>query len=290
MSEPASEQREIFVDGAAGRLRLIDYGGDGPVVLALHGVTGGGFLWAGVARELAGRARIIAPEFRGHGRSDWAQGRGYETADHVADLKLVFDQVDFGPRPVLIAGSSWGALAAVSLLSEMPELASHLMIVDVEPSFVARETDVVRRPYKFAGLVDVVEWERRANPHADAGDIAAFAAASVTTDGDGAFLRRHDPYFLTHWPFRKDDRWQELAGLAQEIRVVHGENSFVREDICRRMAALRRGWSFAQIPQSGHLVPLEQPARLAREMADFFGLASGADVRMPAGRTENAAG
>lgn len=283
-----SEPREIFVDGAAGRLRLTDYGGAGPVVLALHGVTGGGFLWAGVARELAGRARIIAPDFRGHGRSDWAQGRGYETADHVADLSLIFDQVDFGPRPILIAASSWGALAAVSLLSQMPDLASHLMIVDVEPSFTARETDVFPRPYKFAGLSDVVEWERRANPHADARDVAAFAAASVTTDAEGAFLRRHDPYFLTHWPFRKDDRWQELAGLAQDIRVIHGENSFVREEICRRMAALRRGWSFAQIPRSGHLVPLEQPALLAREMADFFGLAAPEPATTASAKTEPA--
>lgn len=267
------DAKSIFVDGAAGRLHLADHGGSGPVVLALHGVTGGGFLWSAMARELAGRARLVALDFRGHGRSDWSSERKYETQDHVADLKLVFDQLDLGSHPIAVIGSSWGALAAISLLSEMPELASHLMIVDVEPSFTASEQDVLPRPYRFSRPEEVVAWEGRANPHAAAEDVAAFAAASVVRTEDGHLLRRHDPFFLSRWPFRKDDLWRELSGLAQKVRVVHGAESFVRREVCERMAALSPEWSFAQIPRSGHLVPLEQPELLARQLRDFLGLA-----------------
>ncbi len=267
-----SEAKSFYVDGAAGRLHLTDYGGTGPTVLALHGVTGGGFLWAGVARELKDQIRIIALDFRGHGRSDWSPKRAYDTEDHVADLKVVFDQVNFGDGPAAIIGSSWGALAAISLLSEMPDLAGRLMIVDVEPSFTQGERDVFARPYRFAKIEDAVAWEKSANPRALAADLAAFAQASVIGTDDGHLLRRHDPHFLTHWPFRKDDRWQELAGLAQRVRVIHGAESFVREDVCRKMAKLSPGWSFAQIPASGHLVPLEQPALLAEQLLDFLEL------------------
>lgn len=268
-----SDGASIFVDGAAGRLHLADHGGGGPVVLALHGVTGGGFLWSAMARELAGRARLVALDFRGHGRSDWSSERMYETRDHVADLKLVFERLDLGSRPVCVIGSSWGALAAISLLSEEPELASHLMIVDVEPSFSTGEQEVFPRPYRFSRPGDVVAWESRANAHASPRDVAAFAAASVVRTGDGHLLRRHDPYFLTRWPFRKDDLWQELSGLAQTVRVVHGAESFVRLEVCERMAALSPRSSFSQIPRSGHLVPLEQPALLAQELCDFLRLA-----------------
>lgn len=267
------DAKSIFVDGAAGRLHLADHGGSGPVVLALHGVTGGGFLWSAMARELAGRARLVALDFRGHGRSDWSSERMYETRDHVADLKLVFDQVDFGSHPVSVIGSSWGALAAILLLSEMPELASHLMIVDVEPSFTSGEQDVTPRPYRFSRPEDVVDWEGRANPHASLEDVAAFAAASTVRTADGHLLRRHDPYFLTHWPFRKNDLWRELSGLSQKVRVIHGAESFVRREVCENMAALSPGWSFSQIPRSGHLVPLEQPALLAQELRGFLKLA-----------------
>lgn len=263
MANPTS----IVVDGAAGRLHLTDFGGEGPVVLALHGVTGGAFLWAGVAREMAGRARIIALDFRGHGRSDWSQNRAYDTADHVADLQLVFDQVDFGPKPPVIIGSSWGALAAIALLSDQPDLADQLMIVDVEPSFTTSETEVFARPYRFPDLGAALDWERRANPHAPKGDLADFTRASVVETVEGHVLRRHDPFFLTRWPFRKDDLWQELAGLAQQVSILHGSDSFVRREICERMAQLNPAWRFTPIANSGHLVPLEQPKAVAEELA-----------------------
>lgn len=265
-----ADPRSFFVDGAAGRLHLTDFGGEGVPVLALHGVTGGGFLWAGLARELAGQARITALDFRGHGKSDWSDKRAYATEDHIEDLRRVFDQVDFGPRPLRIIGSSWGALAAIGLLSERPGLASHLMIVDVEPSFNAGETDVFPRPYRFCGIKGVVDWEVRANPNALPQDVAAFAHASVIQTLDGPWLRRHDPYFLTHWPFRNDDRWQELAALRQHVHIVHGSDSFVRLEICERMVSLNPAWGFSEIPRSGHLVPLEQPALLAQAARKFL--------------------
>lgn len=273
MSSRVADARSIFVDGAAGRLHLTDFGGEGPVVLALHGVTGGGFLWAAMARELAGQARIVALDFRGHGKSGWSDARAYATSDHIDDLRLVFGKFDFGARPIRIIGSSWGALAAIGLMSDEPALASGLMIVDVEPSFTASETDVFPRPYRFAGITNVVEWEIRANPNALPQDVAAFAHASVVQTPDGPWLRRHDPYFLTHWPFRNDDRWQQLRALGQHVHIVHGSNSFVRREVCDQMVALNPDWAFSEIPQSGHLVPLEQPALLAKAARDFLSTA-----------------
>ena len=265
-----TDSRSFCVDGAAGRLHLTDFGGPGPVILALHGVTGGGFLWAGVARELLDRARIVALDFRGHGRSDWSADRAYETTDHVADLRLVFDQIDSGPEPLTIMGSSWGALVAIALLSASPGLASRLVIVDVEPSFEAAETDVFPRPYRFVSFEEALDWESRANRYAPEADLADFTRASLIESSEGHWLRRHDPFFLTRWPFRKDNLWEELSGLSQKVRIVRGAKSFVRRDICERMSRLNDEWIFSEIAFSGHLVPLEQPRQLAREVTEFI--------------------
>ncbi|MGI6853802.1 alpha/beta fold hydrolase [Mesorhizobium sp. 1B3] len=271
MSSPMSnEMRSRWVDGAAGKLHLTDFGGSGPIILALHGVTGGSYLWSGVASAIADDARMIALDFRGHGRSDWSLDHAYETKDLVADLRLVIDQIDFGDEPPTIMGSSWGALAAVLLLSQTPEAARKLLIVDVEPSFETRETDVPPRPYRFPSLESAIEWERLANRNAPQKVLAEFTRASMTRTEDGYWMRRHDPYFLTRWPFRKDDLWEELSRLVQPVKVIRGEESFVRRGICERMVALNEGWRFSEIPKSGHLVPLEQPYQLAREIAEFI--------------------
>ncbi|MEU6476573.1 alpha/beta fold hydrolase [Streptomyces sp. NPDC047017] len=38
-----------------------------PVVLALHGITANGLMWARVAHHLAGRVTLVAPDLRGRG-------------------------------------------------------------------------------------------------------------------------------------------------------------------------------------------------------------------------------
>ena len=52
---------------------------DGAVVLLLHGLTSSSLSWRHVAPELGRRFRVIAPDARGHGGSEW-------TRDYTIDL------------------------------------------------------------------------------------------------------------------------------------------------------------------------------------------------------------
>lgn len=266
MPEPGETprcDRQIFVDGAVGRLHVRDFGGDGPAVLAVHGVTGGTFLWEGLAASLRGRCRLLAMDFRGHGLSDWSEASDYTTDAYATDLETALDALGLREPPVLM-GSSWGALAVMRLAARRKGVAAALVIVDVEPSFEASDSDVDRRPYKFPTLQHVEAWERKANPAAPDAALKAFALGSVTRTEEGAYLRRHDPFFLTDWPFRNDDLWEEIAMIGEPTLVVHGARSFVRREVCRRMVETFASGEFASVADAGHLVPLEQPDRLAR--------------------------
>jgi pimeloyl-ACP methyl ester carboxylesterase len=46
-----------------------EWPGDGPVVLAVHGITANGLSWGPVARHLDGRATLVAPDLRGRAGS-----------------------------------------------------------------------------------------------------------------------------------------------------------------------------------------------------------------------------
>src|ERR671934_1680576 len=52
--------REIEL--SAGTIRYLDTGGDGPVILFVHGLLATGMLWAPVVPLLSGDARCIVPE------------------------------------------------------------------------------------------------------------------------------------------------------------------------------------------------------------------------------------
>ena len=88
-----AEVGHFFVPGAAGnRIHGLDFGGDGPALVCLHGVTGNAWNWYSVALGLRSHRRVVALDFRGYGESQWSPDHDYTTADHVA---AVYDEVRF---------------------------------------------------------------------------------------------------------------------------------------------------------------------------------------------------
>ncbi|MEV0245448.1 alpha/beta hydrolase [Nocardia sp. NPDC050712] len=98
----------------------------GPVVLALHGLTGHGQRWAALAAEHLTDVRIIAPDLRGHGRSTALPPWDFETV--VADLVALLRAET--TEPVLVVGHSFGAATALHLADRHPELVRGLVLLD----------------------------------------------------------------------------------------------------------------------------------------------------------------
>lgn len=88
-------------------------GGDGPLAVFLHGLSGTGAIWRGVTETLAKQwsGRWIAPDFRGHGRSPHASR--YGMALHAADI-ATFCESD---SDVYLVGHSMGGQCAMVLAS-----------------------------------------------------------------------------------------------------------------------------------------------------------------------------
>ncbi|MEV0900115.1 alpha/beta hydrolase [Actinoplanes sp. NPDC049802] len=102
---------EIDIAVAGGKLRVLSWPGDGPTVLAAHGITANALSWACVARELRGRVHLIAPDLRGRAGSAHLP-RPFGMAAHAADLREVSDH--FGvTRPALV-GHSLGAFVVAA--------------------------------------------------------------------------------------------------------------------------------------------------------------------------------
>ncbi|WP_345964642.1 alpha/beta hydrolase [Streptomyces sp. BRB040] len=98
-----------------------------PVVLALHGITANGLMWARVAHHLAGRVTLLAPDLRGRGGSGTLPGP-YGIGAHADDMAAVVRALDAGP--VVLTGHSMGAFAAALTAVRHPDLLSALLLVD----------------------------------------------------------------------------------------------------------------------------------------------------------------
>jgi pimeloyl-ACP methyl ester carboxylesterase len=100
--------------------------GDGPVVLAAHGITASAMSFAAVARALPAHWILIAVDLRGRGRSNALPGP-FGLDRHAEDLAAAAAHVG---RPVVLTGQSMGAYAALRAAARFPELFTRLVLID----------------------------------------------------------------------------------------------------------------------------------------------------------------
>ena len=251
------------------RIHALDYAGEGPPILLVHGVTGHAWMWHVVAGLLAPRRHVIAIDLRGHGDSQWSRSGNYPTDDHVADLTALLPSLG---APVDLVGSSWGGLASLRLVDRSPGLVRRLALLDAPMRFDQGVDDVPVRPYEFDTIASVRDFERGANPAAPEAAIDACADFGVRPGEHGGFVRKHDPIFIRRWPFRDQDHNEELYRCRLPTLLVRGERSPVLG--AAEYEALCVGKPDAdsiQIPNAGHLIHVEQPAALAAALVAFLG-------------------
>lgn len=91
-------------------LHLLDWPGDEPTILAIHGSTMSGYALTSLAERLAPHVRVVAVDLRGHGFSDKPPG-GYDVARHVADMREIVELLRLR-NPIIMGFSLGGAIAA----------------------------------------------------------------------------------------------------------------------------------------------------------------------------------
>jgi len=138
---PEEEQRsphvpakwvESFWDVRGLRLCVCEWGpGDGPTVVCLHGILSQAGMWSPVASNLAAQGyRVLAPDLRGHGRSQHPlQAGSYHLVDFVADLKELAARIS--PGPFTLVGHSMGAAIAAAYAAIQPDRVHSLVLVEL---------------------------------------------------------------------------------------------------------------------------------------------------------------
>ena len=109
------------------RLRYVDWGGDGPVLLLFHGDMRTSRSWDAVARRLTNDYRVIALDARGHGDSDWTP-RGYRFAERVDDLAAFCEALEL--RQIIGVAHSTGGVVMALCAQKHPGMFSRLALME----------------------------------------------------------------------------------------------------------------------------------------------------------------
>jgi lipase len=110
------------------KLHLHEWGdADRPALVCLHGVTAHGRRFRRLAEErLARRFHVVAPDLRGHGRSDWKPPWRLET--HVDDVLETLDALQIATATWL--GHSFGGRLLLEAASREPARVMRAILLD----------------------------------------------------------------------------------------------------------------------------------------------------------------
>jgi pimeloyl-ACP methyl ester carboxylesterase len=230
-------ERELYHDGMKLAYGRWDGGSSGatPVVI-LHGWLEQAVCWDRVARAL-GRD-VIAPDHRGHGRSDWAPaGSHYPFWDYVADVDALIDHVG---GPVDLIGHSMGGSMAVLYAAAAPDRVRRLVLVEgVGPNDEGVDQVGLERSRAFLAtrrappthrvlptIDDGIRRTLRANPGVPP-DLAERMARRTLREVPGGFVWTWDPRHKTRMPqpFLAAQFRVHLRAIRAPTLVVFGAES-----------------------------------------------------------------
>jgi 3-oxoadipate enol-lactonase len=98
----------------------------GDVLVLIHGWSlDAEMTFFGIVPTLAERYRVVMPDMRNHGRSDWVRGR-YDVADLADEVAGILDALELPPATVF--GYSLGGMVAQELTRRHPHLVRRLVL------------------------------------------------------------------------------------------------------------------------------------------------------------------
>jgi 2-succinyl-6-hydroxy-2,4-cyclohexadiene-1-carboxylate synthase len=279
-----SERIRMQVGGMPWTVRVAGRGGP---VLFLHGFSGSGLSWAGLA-GLGGRFRAIVPDLPGHGGTGWqaeagdgppaadGDGRPRASVERTAD-DLATIVARLGAQRVDVVGYSMGARIALRLAVAHPDAVGRLVleapsagIADPAARAERAAADAARARLAVTEGIEsfTARWEaepvlagERTLPAATRGRQAAIRranaplglAASLVYGGQGAM----EPLL---------DR---LGAVAAPTLVIAGADDAALPR-AKEVAAGIPGARLAIVAGTGHAPHLERPERFHALVLDFL--------------------
>lgn len=247
--------------------------GTGLPVLCLSGLTRNGSDFSYVTPHLAD-CRLIKLDYRGRGRSDWAEDfHSYTVQTEVEDILALLDHLDLDAAAII--GTSRGGLNAMALAARAPERILGVAFNDIGPVLEAEGLEVImgylgRRPV----------WKT----HAEAATARPEAMAGFEDvppdrwmeEVRKLYVETPDGLGLTYDPRLRDaviaagaqgapDLWPLFDALeGKPIACIRGANSdLLSAETVQEMRRRRPDMIVAEIPGRAHIPFLDEPGAVA---------------------------
>lgn len=282
MNRRPSTRGSVQVDGRT--LSYLEWSGSDlaapPTIILLHGGNSAAADWQDVAEALQGSFRMLAPDLRGRGFSEWDADQDYSVAATEADLEAWRTLLHL--ERFVLGGHSFGAVVALAYAAHHPQHVERLVLFDGGPvperspaERTSRRPAVGDLPVEFPSFAAALEFQRSRNPAIQPDLHQRLAENHFRTEADGRVKWRSDVLGQAKWFATNDpdfyDQWPFVEALRSPTLVIRGGASpLFGAAIAQRMVATNPLVQVTEVPGAGHSVHHEKPAESIAALQAFL--------------------
>jgi 3-oxoadipate enol-lactonase len=242
-----------------------------PVVAFLNGLSQTTVAWGLQTQRLRDTRSTLVHDAAGQGRSDPAP-EGHRPAGHARDFVHLCDALGVGTLDLV--GFSFGGRIALRTALAVPARVRRMVLVG------CAHRDTALRRWIVQGWLDALEKGGVEHVHQIVTPQIVGESWLARNEANRAnmlraFVQRNSAEgmrrLLLDTLLPGGDLTEELRSLPQPTLVVRGdEDLVVSRRLAEELASLLPGARYAECPDSGHTVAVEQPDWFAKRLAEFL--------------------
>ena len=254
-----------------------------PTALLMHGLTRNSRDFADLAEALSTTHRVLVPEQRGRGQSDWDDNaEHYAIPTYVADMFSLLATLQV--NKVAAVGTSMGGLMAIVMHAMNPNIFSHVVMNDVgpvvDPKGIERIKGYVGKARSYDSWDDAIAHNQAINgvafPELNDADWESFTR-QLFIEVDGVITLDYDPAISA--ALNQDeasavppDLWPVYDLLVSvPLLLIRGAISdLLSTETVAEMKRRHAAMEYLEVPSVGHAPMLKAPD-VIKTIGDFLG-------------------
>jgi pimeloyl-ACP methyl ester carboxylesterase len=253
--------RKTTLATSAGK-QIVWRGGDGPLLVLLHGAGDQAGTWFRVAPELERSFHLVMPDLAGHGESAPIAGV-LSLGTLLAALEEVLETIPWRDTPMVLAGNSLGAWLAMLYAQKHPSRLKQVILIDGGPIQHVSEIGLMPKDREEArrALDAVLDPSTPRRPNFVLDDLVRVSHTGPISRLLAAGQQDLSKYLLE----------DKLASFPLPVDLIWGASDrLVPLDYARKLQSQLPRCTLTVIERCGHGPQLERPRELTRVLLQIL--------------------
>jgi len=242
--------------------QIVWHGGDGPLLVLLHGAGDQAGTWNKVVPELKRHFQLVIPDLAGHGESDPVAG-ALSLGTLLTALEQALDRTPWRDAPMVFAGNSLGAWMAMLYAQKYPHRVTRVILIDGGPIRNVSEIGLMPKDREEARrtLDAVLDPSTPRSPNFVLDDLVRISPTGPISRLLAAGVEDMSKYLLE----------DKMATFQLPVDLIWGASDrLVPLDYAKKLQSQLPHCTLTVIERCGHAPQLERPRELTRALLQIL--------------------